>query len=567
MKKKIMGILLCAMMTVQTFSPVLAEDLLSAGTAEVQEEYSIEAPVEETSETSETSEDLQLGDGVQAVGVLPQQEETPGIADSEEEASPVGQYVDWDAAMSQGTEHAGHDIHVEITKASFTDDGVIVKVCDTCGQTVENIPVQKITNVSLSQTRYSYNGTVRKPSVVLKDSAGKQIPADFYKVEAPASKIPGVYSMTITMDCPYYTGIITPNYEIVKANQKIELSDQTKRIDYKTVTLKAKITQGNKTGKFSYKSDNPEVASVTSWGKVTFHREGSAKITATTKGTANYNSASKTITVTVVPAPTVVTKLQSQRKGWLNIQYRANRDADGYQIQYGTSDDMSNAKYAAVENSAIRSYTRKDAIPGAAYHVRVRTFKYYNGKRYYSNWSGIKHIQVREEDPVDITPWGKLRNYIRANGYTSAEGNKYIGFSYGEDNIECYSGIFYNKKTEKLEFMTESDVVGESASIMSMTLELNQKSMWPRLDFYSWDDSVHAVMSRDVEMSSYKNGSRIEFYISSECEPDMDIVFDNYDLFNDLANILLQSGFEDWKELTDKAGVSLKSLGFTSYNG
>ena len=50
MKKKIMGILLCTMMTVQTVSPVLAEDLLSAGAAEVQEEYSIEAPVEETSE-------------------------------------------------------------------------------------------------------------------------------------------------------------------------------------------------------------------------------------------------------------------------------------------------------------------------------------------------------------------------------------------------------------------------------------------------------------------------------------------------------------------------------------
>lgn len=564
MKKKIMGILLCTMMTVQTVSPVLAEDLLSAGAAEVQEEYSIEAPVEET---SEESENLELGDGVQPVGVLSQQEETSDIPVVEKEALPVGQYVDWDAAMSQGTEHAGHDIHVEITKASFTNDGVIVKVCDTCGQTVENIPIQKISNVSLSQNRYIYNGTVRKPSVVLMDSEGKQIPEDYYAAEAPVSKVPGVYSMSITMNNPYYTGSVTQNYEIVKANQKIELSDQTKRIDYKTVTLKAKITQGNKTGKFSYKSDNPEVASVTSWGKVTFHRAGTAKITATTKETANYNSASKTITMTVVPAPTAITKLQSQRKGWLNIQYRANRDADGYQIQYGTSGDMSNAKYAAVENSAIRSYTRKDAVPGATYYARVRTFKYYNGKRYYSNWSGVKSIQVREEDPVDITPWGKLRNYIRANGYTSEEGNKYIGFSYGEDNTECYSGIFYNEKTEKLEFMTELDVVGESASIMSMTLALNQESVSPRLDFYAWDDSVHAVMSRDVEMSSYKNGSRIEFYISSECEPDMDIVFDNYDLFNDLANILLQSGFEDWKELTDKAGISLKSLGFTSYNG
>lgn len=563
-----MGILLCAMMTVQTVSPVLAEDLLSAGAADVQEEYSIEAPVEETSEmseTSETSEDLQLEDGVEAVGVLPQQEETSGIAASEEEASPVGQYVDWDAAMSQGTEHAGHDIHVEITKASFTDDGVIVKVCDTCGQTVENIPVQKITKVSLSQTRYSYNGTVRKPSVVLLDSAGKQIPADFYKVVAPASKTPGVYSLSITMDCPYYTGTITQNYEIVKANQKIELSDQTKRIDYKTVTLKAKITQGNKTGKFSYKSDNPEVASVTSWGKVTFHHEGSAKIIATTKGTANYNSASKTITVTVVPAPTVVTKLQSQRKGWLNIQYRANRDADGYQIQYGTSEDMSNAKYAAVENSAIRSYTRKDAIPGATYYARVRTFKYYNGKRYYSNWSGTKHIQVRTADSVTLTPWEKLRDYIKSNGQLSVEGNRYI--SLAQDGIDQTSlaSIYYNESTKNLEFVMEVEFYGEGQvnlyDVLSIPVAKGQQILQPRYDCYFLEPGTYVSMTATMNMASYTAKQNVEFSVIDATEGV------GKDTINGWANEDLIWGMSDWSELVKGAGITLQSLGFSSYNG
>ena len=108
------------------------------------------------------------------------------------------------------------------------------------------------------------------------------------------------------------------------------------------------------------------------------------------KGNGNYNSASHTVTLTVIPNPTAITKLQSQKPNWLNIQYRANRKADGYQIQYGTSPDMKGAKYAAVKNSAIRSYTRKDVKSGVTYYVRVRTFKVVNGTRYYSNWSGIK---------------------------------------------------------------------------------------------------------------------------------------------------------------------------------
>lgn len=82
-------------------------------------------------------------------------------------------------------------------------------------------------------------------------------------------------------------------------------------------------------------------------------------------------------------------------KGWLNIQYRANSNADGYQIQYGMSSNMKGAKYVAVHNRGIRSYTRKDVKSGATYYVRVRTFNVVNGKRIYSDWSGIKSMGVK----------------------------------------------------------------------------------------------------------------------------------------------------------------------------
>jgi len=142
--------------------------------------------------------------------------------------------------------------------------------------------------------------------------------------------------------------------------------------------------------KVTWTSSNSKVASVSSSGKITAKHPGTAVITGMT-----INGKSAKCTINVRPQGTPITKLQSQKKRWLNIQYRANRNADGYQIQYGTASNMKGAKYAAVKNSAIRSYTRKDVKSGATYYVRVRTFNIVNGKRIYSDWSGIKRMRVK----------------------------------------------------------------------------------------------------------------------------------------------------------------------------
>ena len=299
-----------------------------------------------------------------------------------------------------------HKYSGKIKKATFIEDGSITGVCSVCGNEKKNGVINRVSEIDISQIKYTYNGKNRQPSVILKDSQGTVLSSDCYTVNYPKeSKTPGTYTLTITLKGDKYEGSTTKNYTIQKANQKVAVHDRLvpgkyitsafKRLDSKTLTLKGVVLQGNKTGKFSFKSDNPSVATVTSWGRITFTGVGTARITATTKGSGNYNPESVTFTLTVLPSPTAITKLQSQKPNWLNIQYRANRKADGYQIQYGTSSDMKGAKYAAVNNSAIRSYTRKDVISGATYYVRVRTFNVVNGKRYYSNWSGIKSMKVQ----------------------------------------------------------------------------------------------------------------------------------------------------------------------------
>lgn len=159
-----------------------------------------------------------------------------------------------------------------------------------------------------------------------------------------------------------------------------------------TGTLRATISpSGVANKKITWSSSNSSVAAVSSSGKITAKTPGKAVITAKTS-----NGKTAKCTVTVVPKGTPITKLQSQRSHWLNIQWRADKTVSGYQVQYSTSSGFKNAKSFSVTKNGIRSYTRKDLTGGKRYYVRVRTYKIVSGKKYYSNWSGTKSTIVRK---------------------------------------------------------------------------------------------------------------------------------------------------------------------------
>lgn len=159
-----------------------------------------------------------------------------------------------------------------------------------------------------------------------------------------------------------------------------------------TGTLRATISpSGVANKKITWSSSNSSVAAVSSSGKVSAKAPGKTVITARTS-----NGKTAKCTVTVVPKGTPITKLQSQRRHWLNIQWRADKTVSGYQVQYSTSSGFKNAKSFSVTKNGIRSYTRKDLTGGKRYYVRVRTYKIVSGKKYYSNWSGTKSTIVRK---------------------------------------------------------------------------------------------------------------------------------------------------------------------------
>lgn len=98
----------------------------------------------------------------------------------------------------------GHKYTSTTTKATATANGKIVKKCSACGDT-KTTTIKKIASVKLSATKYIYDGKVKTPSVVVKDSAGKAlVKGTDYTVSYPSGrKNVGKYTVKVTFKGKY----------------------------------------------------------------------------------------------------------------------------------------------------------------------------------------------------------------------------------------------------------------------------------------------------------------------------------------------------------------------------
>lgn len=109
--------------------------------------------------------------------------------------------------------------------ASLTADGYTGDViCTACNAKIKSgTKIHRITSVRLSKISYTYNGKVQKPSVVVKDLAGKTLKAntDYTIKYASGCKKVGKYNVTITFK-GNYAGSKTLTYTIQPKNTTLK---------------------------------------------------------------------------------------------------------------------------------------------------------------------------------------------------------------------------------------------------------------------------------------------------------------------------------------------------------
>lgn len=150
-------------------------------------------------------------------------------------------------------------------------------------------------------------------------------------------------------------------------------------------------------GTATYKSSNSKIASVNSKGEVRFKQFGKATITVNAKGNSNYESATKKITVEVIPKKVTVRSLKSTKSKTAVLKWKRDKKVTGYKVQYAANNKFKGAKTISVKKNSTVSAKLKKLKGGKKYYVRIRSYKKGNKKTtVYSDWSKVKTVKVKK---------------------------------------------------------------------------------------------------------------------------------------------------------------------------
>ena len=279
-----------------------------------------------------------------------------------------------------------------VTKATLTSNGKIVNKCTECGNTTKTTTIYYPKTVKLSSNYFTYNGKAQKPSVIVKDSQGKALTLNKdYTVTYSNAKSQNVGKYTVTINFKgNYSGSKTIGYHITAASPKtVKLS--TNNFVYNGKVQKPSVVAKDSAGNTLVLNKDYTVTYSNANSKAL------GKYTVTIKFKGNYTG-TKTIGYHINPKGTEF--VPSNKGGFKAIKngftLKWNKQASqttGYQIQYATKRDFSNAATVTIANPNTTSKTIKGRAGGTRYYVRIRTYKKANGKTYFSAWnSGTKSV-------------------------------------------------------------------------------------------------------------------------------------------------------------------------------
>lgn len=133
-----------------------------------------------------------------------------------------------------------HTLTTEKVKATKTENGSLKKTCSVCGQEVVDDVIYRPKTVKLSFKSVAYDGTSHRPKVVIYDSEGKVISAQYYTVTYKNNKKVGFGSLGIKLKNKY-SGSYTKTFKIVpQATNIVSVKGMSKAIK---ITWKKRMVQ------------------------------------------------------------------------------------------------------------------------------------------------------------------------------------------------------------------------------------------------------------------------------------------------------------------------------------
>ena len=182
-------------------------------------------------------------------------------------------------------------------------------------------------DVTLASGTCTYNGKAWKPAVTVKHGGMKLVSGTDYTVTYSNNVNAGTATVKVEGK-GNYKGTVTKKFTIAKAAQPVKVTVGAAKLSVgKTTTVSVAGAKGT----ISFKSSDTTIATVTPAGKVTAKKGGTVRITATSAATAQYNAASGTVTIKVVPGWVTSLTAVNQAAG-IKLTWNKAAGADGYKI-------------------------------------------------------------------------------------------------------------------------------------------------------------------------------------------------------------------------------------------
>ncbi len=246
---------------------------------------------------------------------------------------------------------------------------------------------------------YEYNGSVRNPSVTVKDTVtGKTlVKGTDYTVTYSNNVSPGVATVTIKALSKNYTGTKTVTFQIKSA-----AVSGLKVASRKNHSIKLKWTKQSYADGYQICDNKNRVVATTEKTSYNITKLTSAKTykfkvrsyVLSDEGTLSYGDFSTQVSAkTMLNTPTL--KAQSVNKGQVLLTWSSVSKATSYEIYYSTAADGMYRKLKTVSSKNARRYLDSGLASGEKYFYTIRAVRTVNGSKTYSAYNTVKQVTVR----------------------------------------------------------------------------------------------------------------------------------------------------------------------------
>ena len=290
-----------------------------------------------------------------------------------------------------------HDFRDAVTPATLSEDGKVEKTCSACGAKDDGsvVTIPKASKVGFAKTKFVYDGTVIRPTLLAFDSEGNLIRSAYYKAEwsNKSSKAPGTYTLTVTFR-NYYSGQKTLTYKIIP-RQVTGL--KTEKVTKTAIKLSWKKLSEAKYYKVEQSTDGKtwtKAAVVTANAATVKNLKTGAKyqfrvkaLDSTKKIAGKVSAVLKTGTLTAAPT---ISKLTSTKSKTATVSWKKVTGAKSYIVYKSTDGKTFKAAKTGLSGT---SYTLTKLTGGKKIYVKVIAVNAYGAK---SAASAVKSVKVKK---------------------------------------------------------------------------------------------------------------------------------------------------------------------------